>query len=296
MHYTITHTTTFQYAGRVSISQHAAHLRPRKAPRQSVKRFRLKVSPKASDERVLTDYFGNPQNFFVVEGQHNRLEVSAISEVEVEPAPKRDAASTPAWETLSYYFDNDGLAGGEDRAHCIFDSPMIRANRALADYAKPFFKDGRPILEGAVDLCSAIHKDFAFDPTATTVSTPLEEMFLKRRGVCQDFAHLQIGCLRSLGLPARYVSGYILTAPPPGQPKLLGSDASHAWVSVYCGEQMGWVDLDPTNDLLTSDQHITVAWGRDYEDVSPLRGQITGTGSHSLFVAVDVIPKPAEAA
>lgn len=292
MHYTITHTSTFQYAGRVSISHHAAHLKPRKAPRQSVRYFRLKVSPKASDERATVDYFGNPQNFFVVEGQHNRLEVKAVSEVEVDPAPKRNAAATAPWEQLSYHFNKDGLNGGEDHAHCIFDSPMIRANMDLADYARPHFEVGRPILEGAIALCSAIHQDFTFDPTATTVSTPLEEMFKKRRGVCQDFAHLQIGCLRSLGLPARYVSGYIVTAPPPGQPKLLGSDASHAWVSVYCGDETGWVDLDPTNDLLTSDQHITLAWGRDYEDVSPLRGQITGTGSHNLFVGVDVTPRP----
>lgn len=290
MIYNITHTTTFQYAGRVTISHHAAHLRPRRAPRQTVKRHRLKVTPKASDERSGHDYFGNPQNFFVVEGHHNRLEVTALSEVEVEAAPERDPALSLPWEKLSYTFGEEGLLL-DDQAHFILDSPLIRANVEMAEYTRPFFPAGRPVLEGAKALCAAIHRDFAFDPAATTVSTPLEEVFRKRRGVCQDFAHLQIGCMRSRGLPARYVSGYILTKPPPGQERLLGSDASHAWVGVYCGPDLGWVEMDPTNDLITSDQHVTLAWGRDYDDVTPLRGQITGTGSHNLFVAVDVVPK-----
>jgi transglutaminase-like putative cysteine protease len=171
----------------------------------------------------------------------------------------------------------------------IFDSPLIRARESYLHYAQVSFTPGRPILEAALDLTKPIHSDFKFDPTATSVATPLEEVFKHRRGVCQDFAHFQIGCLRSLGLPARYVSGYVETDPPPGQQRLAGADASHAWVSLFC-PGLGWLDVDPTNNMVPSSRHITVAWGRDFSDISPIRGVILGSGEHRLKVAVDVVP------
>jgi transglutaminase-like putative cysteine protease len=176
-----------------------------------------------------------------------------------------------------------------DASEFLYDSPLIKGDDDFADYARPSFPKNRPILEAVLDLTGRLHKDFKFDPKATTIATPLEEVFKNRRGVCQDFAHLEIACLRSLGLPARYVSGYLETDPPPGKPRLTGADASHAWVSFYC-HGIGWLDIDPTNNLIPGTRHITVACGRDYSDVSPVRGVILGTGDHKLKVSVDVVP------
>ncbi|OYW11667.1 MAG: hypothetical protein B7Z55_19015 [Planctomycetales bacterium 12-60-4] len=170
-----------------------------------------------------------------------------------------------------------------------FDSPSVTAPAAVGQYAAESFPAGRPILEGVRHLTTRIHEDFKFDPRATTVSTPVVEVFEHRRGVCQDFAHLEIAALRSLGIPARYVSGYLRTIPPPGRPRLVGTDASHAWLSVYCGEA-GWIDVDPTNDCIVSTDHITVAWGRDYSDVCPIKGVFVGGGTHQMTVSVDVQP------
>ena len=171
----------------------------------------------------------------------------------------------------------------------IFDSHLLPASPELADYARSSFPAGRPLMEGARDLCRRIHQDFKFNPKATTVATPIVEVMEKRQGVCQDFAHVGIACLRSLGLPARYVSGYIRTVPPKGKPRLVGADASHAWLAAYC-PVLGWVDLDPTNDVIPSEDHITVAYGRDFADVSPVAGVLTGGGGHEVKVAVDVEP------
>jgi transglutaminase-like putative cysteine protease len=176
-----------------------------------------------------------------------------------------------------------------EAAEFLFDSPLIKSNDDFADYSRPSFPKGRPILEAVQDLSERIHKDFKFDPSATDVSTPVTQVLKDRRGVCQDFAHLQIACLRSIGLPARYVSGYLNTIPPPGQPKLAGADASHAWVSFYC-DAHGWIDIDPTNNQIPNLQHITVGWGRDYSDVSPVRGVVLGSAGHALKVSVDVRP------
>jgi len=166
---------------------------------------------------------------------------------------------------------------------------LIAGSPVLAEYTAPSFTKERPLLEAVADLTGRIHRDFTFDRTATTVATPLQTVFRTRRGVCQDFAHLEIACLRSLGLAARYVSGYLESVPPPDQPRLTGADASHAWVSVFC-PPVGWVDVDPTNDVLADERHVTVAWGRDYGDVSPLRGVILGGGQHALHVGVSVVP------
>jgi transglutaminase-like putative cysteine protease len=171
----------------------------------------------------------------------------------------------------------------------IYPSPKIKSQADFANYATPSFSRDRPVLEAVLHLTDRIHREFKFDPKATSVATPLEDVLKSRRGVCQDFAQLEIGFLRSMGIPARYVSGYLETDPPPGRPKLAGADASHAWISFFC-PGTGWIDVDPTNNLLPSHRHITVAWGRDYSDVSPIRGVILGSGEHSLKVAVDVIP------
>jgi transglutaminase-like putative cysteine protease len=171
----------------------------------------------------------------------------------------------------------------------VYESPHVPITKALADYAAPSFSPGRPWLAAVLDLTARVFSQFQYDPTATTVNTPVAQVLQNRRGVCQDFAHLQIGCLRSLGLPARYVSGYLLTAPPAGQQRLVGADASHAWLSAFCPE-LGWIDFDPTNNQIPTTKHITLAWGRDYSDVCPIKGVLVGGGQHRMRVAVDVVP------
>jgi transglutaminase-like putative cysteine protease len=170
-----------------------------------------------------------------------------------------------------------------------FDSPHVRTSAELQAYAAPSFPPGRPVLEAVRDLVTRIHQDFIYDATATEVSTPVATVLSARRGVCQDFAHVAIGCLRALGLAGRYVSGYLLTRPPPGRPRLVGADASHAWMATWV-PRLGWVDFDPTNDLIAGQDHVTIAHGRDFSDVTPIRGIILGGGAHQLAVSVDVAP------
>lgn len=283
MNFRITHTSSYHYGDPVSISHHALRLTPRALPHQNCRQCDIQVSPTPAVLRTRTDYFGNQLTFVTVQDPHEKLIVTATSEVEVLPLPAIDVHTTPAWEAV-----RDELPA--DRAYeYVFDSTHVRANEKLAGYAAPSFPAGRPFLEAVLDLTGRIHKDFTFDPKATTVATPLEKVFAHRRGVCQDFAHLETGCLRSLGLAARYVSGYLQTVPPPGKPRLVGADMSHAWVGVYC-PGIGWIDVDPTNNLLVSTSHVTLAWGRDYGSVSPIRGVIVGGGEHSLQVSVDVAP------
>lgn len=198
-------------------------------------------------------------------------------------------AVTLPWETVRDRLRLDRAAEVLDAYQFAFDSPHVALDDDAHAYATASFPPGRPILDGVADLTRRIHAEFAYDPSATTVATPVGDVLRQRRGVCQDFAHLEIACLRTLGLAARYVSGYILTTPPPGAPRLVGADASHAWLAVWVGDE-GWIDVDPTNDQLPRDQHVTVAWGRDYGDVSPLRGVVLGGGEHRMTVAVDVTP------
>jgi transglutaminase-like putative cysteine protease len=193
------------------------------------------------------------------------------------------------WEDVARSLPTDYTSAGLGAYQFTFESPRIRIRPEFAAYALESFTPKRPMLEALLDLTTRIHRDFRFDSKVTNVRTPPEDVFRKRRGVCQDFAHVQIACLRSLNLPARYVSGYLRTYPPPGRPRLVGADASHAWVSSYC-PGVGWVDLDPTNNVVPSDGHVTLAWGRDYGDVSPLRGLILGGGAHTVKVSVDVEP------
>lgn len=291
MLYEITHTTTYEYRDAVSLSHHVLRLSPRDLPHQRCLNHSVQIDPKPPVVQAHVDYFGNAVRFVSVEGAHRRLIVRAASRVFTTTPLLPLPAETPAWESVRESCRGTQIGSTLEATEYLFDSPFLKMNDAYADYASPSFTPERPLLEAVCDFTARLHKDFKFDPTATTVATPLEDVFKNRRGVCQDFAHMQIACLRSLGLPARYVSGYLETQPPPGQTRLAGADASHAWVSVYC-HGIGWIDVDPTNNLLPTTKHITVAWGRDYSDVSPIRGVILGSGDHKLRVAVDVIPMP----
>lgn len=285
MRYRITHTTTYTYPEPVSLCHNIAHLASRPTERQRVISASLVIDPRPALTSPFIDYFGNPALFFAIQEAHRRLTATAHQEVEVgPPLPEEALAASLPWER----------ARNACRLHleaCAFrfDSPHVKTSKALADYAAPSFPPGRPVIDGARDLTRRINADFRYDAEATTVATPLEEVLQSRRGVCQDFAHLQIGCLRSLGLAARYVSGYLRTAPPPGRQRLTGADASHAWTSVY-SPGFGWIDLDPTNDAIPSDGHVVLGWGRDFHDVSPIKGVILGGGEHSVEVSVDVAP------
>ena len=289
MNYEIIHRTVYEYSSEVSISQHVVHLTPRTLPGQQCLRHEMTVEPAAALITSREDYFGNPTRFFTMAGAHRTLVVTTRSEVVVHPRHWPRPEETPAWE-LTRYISDSVVGLPLNVQEYVYPSTLIPPLPALNDYARPSFTAGRPLLEAVLDLTQRIHTDFTFDPKATTIATPLEQVIEKRRGVCQDFAHFQIGCLRTLGLPARYVSGYLETLPPAGKTKLVGSDASHAWVQVFV-PGTGWVDTDPTNNMLASDRHIIVAWGRDFDDVSPIRGTITGGDKHTLNVAVDVIPR-----
>ena len=269
-------------------------LTPRALTRQKLLEHDIEVhpTPAATNQRI--DYFGNDVTFATIERTHRQLSVISRSRVAVSPAFIPDAGETPGWETVRGLCRADRTASVLEATEFTFASPLVPVEPVFAEFAASAFEPGRPILDAVTELTARIHREFKFDPTATTISTPLAEVLEKRRGVCQDFAHLQIACLRALGLPARYVSGYLETVPPPGQTKLVGSDASHAWLSFFC-PGIGWMDVDPTNNLFPSMQHITLGWGRDYSDVSPLRGVILGAGKHDLNVAVDVVSLNSEA-
>jgi transglutaminase-like putative cysteine protease len=233
------------------------------------------------------DYFGNHLCFFTIEEPHDELVVEARSVVIMEQNASPFPPQSPPLEEAVRMLQEDHDPEALDAFQFRFESPRIRLRPEFASYAVESFAGGRPMHEGLLDLTARIHRDFRFVSKVTTVRTPVEEVFRKRRGVCQDFAHVQIACLRSIGLSARYVSGYLRTYPPPGQPRLVGADASHAWVSAYC-PGIGWLDADPTNNVVPSDGHVTIAWGRDFGDVSPLHGLILGGGVHTLKVAVDL--------
>jgi transglutaminase-like putative cysteine protease len=289
MLYTVTHTTNYLYTDPVAQCHNLVHLRPRAAPRQTCHHSTLIVQPEPRGLVHQQDYFGNPITFFTIQEPHRKLSISVKNRLEVaslEPMPLGEA---PAWEAVRAALQTDRTI--LEACSFTFDSPYVKRSSALAEYAAPSFTPGRPILDAAADLSARIHKEFRYDAKATTISTPLAEVLAHRHGVCQDFAHLAVGCLRSLGLAARYVSGYLETRPPPGRARLVGADASHAWFGVFA-PGVGWVDFDPTNNILPSERHLTVAWGRDYGDVSPIRGVILGGGSHTMTISVDVAPVP----
>jgi transglutaminase-like putative cysteine protease len=289
MEYRVRHRTTYRYLQDVAQSCHLAHLMLRPTPHQTVEASHVSLSPEAASRAARNDWFGNPCEWFFFDSAHNHLEVVAESLVTVNPAPERDAAASMAWEAVRALLETPPDAAARDAVQYVFDSPMTAFTSDIAAYALESFTPGRPLLEGAIDLMHRIHKEFRYDTTVTDTTTPVDTVFEIRAGVCQDLAHVAIAAMRSLGLPARYVSGYLLTQPPPGMPRMLGADASHAWFSVYA-PPYGWVDLDPTNDVLVGEGHVTAAWGRDYGDVVPVGGIILGGHDHVIEVGVDVIP------
>jgi transglutaminase-like putative cysteine protease len=289
MKYQVRHLSTFHYGKPVDLAAHVLRLSPRPLPWQRVLASEIVTDPQPARLARGADYFGNGLTFLDVDERHDVFAVELRSTVEVAFPPPPDAASTPPWEAVRDRLREGGGAVLLDAAEFTYDSPLAAPDAAIEDYAAASFRPGRPMLDAVRDLTRRIHRDFAFDPAATVIATPLAEVMELRRGVCQDFAHLQLAAMRAMGLPARYVSGYIRTYAADGGPNLAGADASHAWVSVFC-PGAGWVDFDPTNDLIVGDEHIVLAWGRDYGDVSPIRGVLLGGGEHSLEVAVDVMP------
>ena len=271
MKYLISHQTTYTYHEPVSVCYNLLRLVPRNTHRQSCTSVAVEIHPEPDTFHEYEDFFGNKVIYFSIEKEHAKLSVRVSSEIE----QRMETAGEPSLE-------QDADVGGY-----LFETPMTAANDDIAAYARGSFRPGRPVLEAAADLMHRIYTDFRFTPGFTTVSTPLATVMRERKGVCQDFAHLAIACCRSVGLPARYVSGYIETLPPPGVEKLIGVDASHAWFSVYI-PKMGWVDFDPTNNLLPAEQHITIGWGRDYADIAPMRGILLSSGTHGLSVSVDM--------
>ena len=289
MKFKISHITQYGYSEASPVCHNAVRLTPRNDGRQRLLEHHLSVSPMPWDLGQRIDYFGNQLRFFAIQKPHAGMKLAAISTVDVAAAPKTHAADSPSWETIRDELPRDISSQGRANSQFLFASPRVRLSDELAAYARPSFPANRPLIEAVLDLTARIHGEFQYDPKATTVDTPLEEVLEHRRGVCQDFAHLQIGCLRSIGLAARYVSGYLRTLPPPGKPRLVGADATHAWLSVYCGIA-GWIDFDPTNNVIADTDHITLTWGRDYSDITPVCGVFTGGGSHTLSVSVDVEP------
>lgn len=283
----IIHRTFYEYTVPVAISHHVARLEPRSTAAQTVDAFSLGITPAPALRKSRVDYFGNHLCFFSLQEAHREFEVVTRSRVAMHrPAPPALDASPP-WEAVARMFQDPVSPDVVEPYQFVFDSPHVRASMPLAEFALKSFPKGAPLLVGVQDLMRRIFTEFKYDPEATTVATPIERVMETHRGVCQDFAHLAIACLCSLGLPARYVSGYLRTHAPPGKEKLLGADASHAWFSAYCPD-LGWVDFDPTNNVLPGDEHITLAYGRDFGDVSPLSGILTGGGEHEVKVSVDV--------
>jgi transglutaminase-like putative cysteine protease len=289
MQYNVRHSTIYSYTDPVALCQNQIHLSPRSTPFQSSSGFQLEIVPEPVVRRCWNDVFGNEVWYFSIEEPHTELSVSSQSQVTVSPRSVPNPSLTPPWENVRDQLAE--AANGEHRqvAQFCFESSYVRYLPETVTYAAESFTPQRPALEAALDLTARIYRDFKYVPASTAVTTSTSEVLKTRRGVCQDFAHLQLTCLRGLGLAARYVSGYLLTDPPPGQPKLIGSDASHAWLSIYCPGN-GWIDLDPTNNVIPQARHVTVAWGRDYGDICPIQGVFTGGGKHAMRVAVDVSP------
>jgi transglutaminase-like putative cysteine protease len=290
--YKVSHSTLYEYETPVLHAHHLAHLRPRATPNQDVHLSEIDIKPVAKSTSRKRDYFGNECELFEVLAPHDCLEVVSHSIVSVHPSEHAQLTPgrTARWNDVAAELRAD-VKWISEREFC-FDSPLVRTHPLLLEYARDLFVPSRPTIECVLELNHRIFTDFKYEPSATDVSTPLGQVMRERRGVCQDFAHVAIGCLRSLGLAARYVSGYLETLPPPGKARLVGADASHAWASVFLPEY-GWFDFDPTNDVLPDQRHITVAWGRDFSDVSPLKGVVLGGGRHTLSVGVDVEPRQA---
>ncbi|AQU83206.1 MULTISPECIES: transglutaminase family protein [unclassified Halomonas] len=285
MNYSLRHTTRYHYSAPVTLCHSEARVLPRKTLHQQCGASGLTISPMPQMQAERRDVFGNRVLYFAMEEVHQTLDVTVVTPINTHPLGLLPVTS-PAWEQIAEQLCADNRF---DMQLYRLDSPFIRRNEELATFARSCFTPGRPLLESALALNQLIYNTFEYDPSFTTLATPLSDVLTNRRGVCQDFAHVAIGALRSLGLPARYISGYLETQPPPGQPRLIGADASHAWLATWIPE-WGWLALDPTNGTVAGEQHPVLAWGRDYADVAPLKGVMNGGGEHQLEVEVDVIP------
>lgn len=287
MNYRIVHRTRYQYEEPVSLCHNQARLTPRSFFNQTCLHADIAIDPQPATFCEREDFFGNRTVYFSVERSHDALSVTAESDVHIAARPPLSNAM--AWDDARCILTSETDPALLDARQFLLDSPKVATSPALLQYAADSFPKGRPLIDAVCDLIHRIHRDFDYVPGFTTLSTPLSDVLKHRKGVCQDFAHLGIGCLRAMGLPARYVSGYLETLPPPGKARLIGSDASHAWLSAFL-PTCGWIDFDPTNDLMPEDRHITVAWGRDFADVTPLKGVVLGNGQHTLDVSVTVEP------
>lgn len=288
--YFIEHVTTYTYSAPVSISHHAAYLSPTNSAQQTIERFRLDISPRPRDISEHFDYFNNVRHQFSIIENHSELQVTMLAQVQklIRELPTPDLSPTcrEVFRFLKSPVTRDAIQATE----FMFPTPLTTPTQEITDYASKFFEDSKSFLQSVMDLNQEIYDTFKFDPEATDVNTPLDVFFKQKRGVCQDFAHFMIACLRSQGFSAGYTSGYLLTHPPKGQPRLEGADASHAWVSVHIPD-IGWVDFDPTNAILVNHEHIQVARGRDYQDVAPIKGAVSGGGEQKINIEVTVRPE-----
>lgn len=299
----VLHETRYDYSPPVENAHHVVHLKPANTGGQRLLSHNLRISPCPEQQREVPDVYGNWRSFFSFQAAHDSLVVVADSVVSTAATLSR-ASDGPAWEQVREHFRYHAAAAWDPAAEFLFASPYVPREEAFAEFARPSFSAGRPLADAAQDLMRRIHRHMTYESLSTEVNTPALQALTQRKGVCQDFAHIMVACCRAMGLPARYVSGYLLTQPPPGQPRLVGSDASHAWASVYCPAQGGgdkngavdstqpgqWLDFDPTNDRSPGEDYVTLATGRDFLDVSPLRGVIRGGARHHLSVAVTVTP------
>lgn len=290
MIYDVRHLTTYGYSRSVPFARCILRLLPRDGEGQHVRHSELSVSPRLADRSEAICFFGNNMTTLTIARPHRELKLEMRARIEVRRPPAPFPGLTRHWEEVAALALASASLAPDSPSHQLYPSRLVPFAAEVIDYAGRSFPPLRPVLEAASELMARIRADFTYDPDATEVSTPLAEAFAKRHGVCQDFAHIMIAGLRGLGLPAGYVSGYIRTIPPAGQPRLEGSDASHAWVRLWCGPETGWIGLDPTNNLIVGDDHIVTAYGRDYADVSPLDGVLIGPGSQKIGIAVDVIP------
>ena len=290
MIYDIRHVTTYAYESPVSYARCSLRLEPRSGDGQQLISHAVEIRPRPADRTIRRDFFGTHTESIVIETAHRNLRIDSRSRVSVmRQVPDRTAPS-PSWGSIRDAAFEAASLGPESPVGYVFASALVPVQAPVTAYAAASFAPGTGIVAGAADLMQRIRNEFKYDPKATVISTPLQEVFEKRHGVCQDFAHVMIAGLRGLGLPAAYVSGYLRTIPPPGKLRLQGADATHAWVSVWCGADLGWIGFDPTNDIMVANDHIVLAVGRDFSDVSPVDGIIIGARKQKLGVAVDVVP------
>jgi transglutaminase-like putative cysteine protease len=291
MIYDIRHLTLYEYGSTVTFSHCALRLLPTDGPGQQVLSSELSVTPSPAQTIERMCFFGNRLTFLTIETAHRKLVVEVNTSIEIDRPPPIGETDTPPFEAVREAAFASASLDKESPAHFLHPSRLVPRFEPATAFARHCFPAGRPVLEGARALMARIKADFKYDTKATVVSTPLSEAFEKRRGVCQDFAHIMIAGLRGIGLPAAYISGYIRTIPPPGKKRLQGADAMHAWVSIWCGETHGWIGLDPTNKMMIGNDHIVLAKGRDYADISPVAGIILGSREQDVDVEVDVVPR-----